>query len=153
VPRDNRGGLPDDPNYPDDAPTTYLGPPADDVVPWWRKPAALVAFGALGAVVIALIVYGLAKAITGGDTPTESTSLTPITTTSRSVVVTTTQSPQTFTENYTPTTTGPTTTTTTTTTTTEPTTTTTTTTTTEPTTSISTETSTVTETVTASPNP
>ena len=121
-----RYGPPDDPNYPDDSPTAYLGQQPgltpDDPTPWYRKPVALVAFGAIGAVVIALIVYGLAKLITGGDSPTESTSLTPLTTTSRSVAPTTTSSsPETVTETTTPTTTEPTTTTTT-----EPTTTTTT---------------------------
>jgi cytoskeletal protein RodZ len=143
-----RYGPPDDPNYPDDDPTEYLGPPPGEPVPWYRRPAALVGFGALGAVVVALIVFGLAKLITGGDEPSEQTPLTPLTTTSRSVTSTTTSAPETVTETYTPTTTAPTTT--------EPTTTTTpaTTTTTSPTTSVSTsvststETSTVTETVT-----
>lgn len=146
------GGPPDD-QYPNDEPTAYLGPPVEDEpeVPWYRKPAALVAFGALGAVLIALIVYGLAKAVMGDDAPSETTSLTPLTTTSRSVAPPA-QSRETVTETVTPTTTAPTTTTTT-----EPTTTTTTpsttTTTTEPTTSVSTSTSTVTETVTAPPSP
>jgi cytoskeletal protein RodZ len=149
-----RNGPPDDQNYPDDDPTVYAnygdpsGPPGGDPVPWYRRPAALVGFGALGAVVVALIVFGLAKLITGGDEPSEQTTLTPLTTTSRSVASTTaTSAPETVTETYTPTTTEPTTTTTTT----PPTTTTTTT---SPTTSVSTsvststETSTVTETVT-----
>ncbi|WP_448413699.1 hypothetical protein [Mycolicibacterium sp. XJ1819] len=143
-------GPPEDPYYPDDAPTQYYGPPGEEPVPWYRRPAALVAFGALGAVIIALIVYGLAKLITGNDAPTEPTTLTPLTTTSRAVL-TTTAPPQTVTETVTPTATEPTTTTTTTTTTTEPTTTTTTTTTVEPTTSVSTSTVTETETVTAPP--
>ena len=143
-------GPPGDQNHPDDDPTTYLGPPTEEPVPWFRKPAALIVFGALGAVIIALIVFGLAKLITGGDEPSEQTPLTPLTTTSRSVAPTTTSAPQTVTETYTPTTTTESTTTTTTTT--APTTTTTTTT--PPTTSVSTsiststETSTVTETVT-----
>ena len=137
-----RYGPPDDPNYPNDEPTAYLGPPVEEPVPWYRKPAALVALGALGAVLIALIVFGLAKLITGGDSPTESTSLTPLTTTSRAVTTTAATTPETVTETVTPTTTEPTTTTTTT----APTTTTTTTT--EPTTTVSTSTSTVTETVT-----
>ncbi|MCV7302328.1 hypothetical protein H7J93_22145 [Mycobacterium barrassiae] len=149
-----RYGSPDDPNYPDDDPTVYAnynqppGQPPGDPGPWYRRPAALVGFGALGAVVFALIVFGLAKLITGGDEPAEQTPLTPLTTTSRSVVptTTTTSAPQTVTETYTPTTTEPTTTTTTTTTT--PPTTTTTTTTTSPSVSTSTETSTVTETET-----
>ena len=73
-----RYGPPDDPNHPDDDPTVYSnyggggydgppGPPPGDEVPWFRKPAALIVFGALGAVIIALIVFGLAKLITGGD--------------------------------------------------------------------------------------
>jgi hypothetical protein len=143
-----RNGPPDDPNFPDDDPTAYLGPPPGEPVPWYRKPAALVGLGALGALLIALIVFGLAKLITGGDEPSEQTTLTPLTTTSRSVV-TTTPSAETVTETITPTTTPPTTTTTT-----EPTTTTTTTTTTtEPTTSVSTSTSTETVTETVTPPP
>ena len=146
-----RYGPDDDPNYPDDDPTVYSnygeppGPPPEDEVPWYRKPAALVAFGALGAVLIALIVWALANAISGDDSTTEPTSLTPLTTTSRfAVPAPTTSAPETVTETVTATTTAPTTTTTTTTTT-------------EPTTSVSTsvststETSTVTETVTAPP--
>ncbi|MDG5482281.1 hypothetical protein [Mycolicibacterium gadium] len=158
-----RYGSPDDPNHPDDDPTAYLnygdggygeppGPPPGDEVPWFRKPGALVGFGALGAVIVALIVFGLAKLITGGDAPSEQTTLTPLTTTSRSVTPTTTAAPETVTETVTPTTTteSPTTTTTATT---PPTTTTTTTTTPSVSTSISTstETSTVTETVTPAP--
>jgi len=149
-----RYGPPDDQNQPDDDPTVYANhgggaydAPPGDPVPWYRKPAALVGFGALGAVVIALIVFGLAKLVTGGDEPSQQTSLTPLTTTSRSVTPTTrtTTAPETVTETYTPTTTEPTTTTTTTTTTPPATTTTTTTT---PSVSTSISTSTVTETVT-----
>lgn len=159
-----RYGSPDDQNYPDDDPTVYAnyggggydeppGPPPGDEVPWFRKPAALVGFGALGAIILALIVFGLAKLITGdGDEPSEQTTLTPLTTTSRSVTPTTTTSaPGTVTVTETPTTTTTTEPTTTTTTTTPPTTTTTTTTTTPSVStsiSTSTETSTVTETVT-----
>ena len=156
-----RNGPNDDPNYPDNDPTVYSNygdgggydnggydePPPPEV-PWYRKPAALVAFGALGAVLIALIVWMLANLISGDDSTTEPTSLTPLTTTSRTATATTTSAPETVTETVTPTTTEPAPTTTT-----EPTTTTTT----EPTTSISTsvststETSTVTETITAPP--
>ena len=150
-----RYGPPDDPNNPDNQPTAYInygdhGPPPGEPLPWYRKPVALVAFGALGAVLIALIVFGLVKLITGGtssDTPP--TTLTPITRTATSVTAPTTTTANTTTE---PTTTEPTTTPTTTTT--EPTTTTTTittTTTTEPSVSTSTSTSTVTQTVTVSP--
>ncbi|AEV71967.1 hypothetical protein MycrhN_1348 [Mycolicibacterium rhodesiae NBB3] len=152
-----RYGPPDDQNHPDDDPTVYANyggggydEPPGDPVPWYRKPAALVGFGALGAVVIALIVFGLAKLITGGDEPSEQTTLTPLTTTSRSVTPTTTstRAPETVTETYTPTTTESTTTTTTPPTTTPPTTTTTTTPSVSTSISTSTETSTVTETVT-----
>lgn len=148
-----RYGPDDDPNYPNEDPTQYLGQPPPEDVPWYRKPAALVAIGALGAVLIALIVWGLANLITGDDTTTEPTSLTPLTTTTRSLVTTTSVAPETVTETVTPTTTAPPTTTTTT----APTTTTTTTveTSTSVSTSVSTstETSTVTETVTAPPAP
>jgi hypothetical protein len=154
-----RYGPPDDPNNPDNQPTAYInygdqGFPTEEPVPWYRKPVALVAFGALGAVVIALIVYGLVKLITGGTSPdTPPATLTPITRTTTSVTAPTTTTANTTTE---PTTTEPTTTTTTTT---EPTTTTTTTTptttttTTEPSVSTSTSTSTVTQTVTVPPSP
>ncbi|MGB0875576.1 MAG: hypothetical protein ACPGXI_00815, partial [Mycobacterium sp.] len=107
---------PDDPNTFADA-----GPPPGDT-PWHRQPVALVTFGAGGAVLIALIVYGLAKAITGdsiSDT-TPTTSLTPLTSTR----VATVAPPVTITETETAATTQPTTTATTT----QPTTTTTTTT-------------------------
>lgn len=61
-----RNGPPDDPNYPDNDPTAYIdygddggyGQPPQGPVPWYRKPAALVAFGALGALIVALIVWG-----------------------------------------------------------------------------------------------
>ena len=154
-----RYGPPDDPHYPDDEPTAYInygghGPPPGAPPPWFRKPVALVAFGALGAVLIALIVFGLVKLLTGGSSPESPTTLTPITrTTTSATAPATTTTAATTTE---PTTTEPTTTTTTT----EPTTTTTTTTTattTEPSVSTSistsTSTSTVTQTVTVSPPP
>ncbi|KUI46260.1 hypothetical protein AU198_18850 [Mycobacterium sp. GA-1199] len=152
-----RYGPPEDPNHPDNEPTAYLnygdggpGLPPEEPIPWYRKPAALVAFGAIGALLVALIVWGLASLISGNDSTTEPTSLTPLTTTRTTAPVTTTQSPQTVTETITAPPAAPTTT--------EPTTTTTTTTTTPPpTTSISTETSTETvtetETVTAPPTP
>ena len=152
-----RHGPNDDPNYPDDEPTTYAnysdggyGEPPHDDVPWYRKPGALVAFGALGALLIALIVWGLANLISGDDSTTEPTSLTPLTTTSRAAVpAPATSAPETVTETVTPTTTAPTTTTT------PPTTITTVETSTSVSTSVSTstETSTVTETVTAPPTP
>ena len=153
-----RYGPPDDPHYPDDEPTAYInygghGPPPGAPPPWFRKPVALVAFGALGAVLIALIVFGLVKLLTNGSSPESPTTLTPITRTTTSATAPATTTAATTTE---PTTTEPTTTTTTT----EPTTTTTTTlttTTTEPSVSTSistsTSTSTVTQTVTVSPPP
>jgi len=148
-----RYGSPDDQsNYSDDEPTElsnygeYDQPPPGDT-PWFRRPVALVAFGAVGAVLIALIVYGLAKAITGDpitDT-TPTTSLTPVTSTAVAP-------PATVTQTATPTTTTTTTTTEPATTTTEPTTTTTTTpTTTTPSTTASTVTQTETETITEPP--
>jgi hypothetical protein len=154
-----RYGPPDDPNNPDNQPTAYInygdaGPPSMEPVPWYRKPAALVAFGALGAVLVALIVFGLVKLLTGGDSPEPSTTLTPITRTTTSVTAPTTTTAATTTA---PTTTEPTTTTTTTEPTTTTTATTTTTTTTEPSVSTSvstsTSTSTITQTVTVPPPP
>ena len=69
-----RYGPPDDPNYPNDEPTAYINygdhsQPPGEPLPWYRKPVALVAFGALGAVLIALIVFGLVKLLTGGTLP------------------------------------------------------------------------------------
>lgn len=149
-----RYGSGDDENfYSEDEPTQlsnygYDQPPADDgaAVPWYRKPVALVSFGAVGAVLIALVIYGLARAITG-DAPSEPTtsSLTPLTSSSAPGVAPTSTVAETTTASTEPTTTEPTTTTTTTTpTTTSPTTTTTT----SPTTTVSTSTSTVTQTET-----
>jgi cytoskeletal protein RodZ len=149
-----RNEPPDDPDYSADEPTTYLhyddygwpGEPPEE--PWYRKPAALVSFGAAGALVVALIVWELASLISGTSSEVPAPTLTPITPTTASPT-------RAITETTTPTTTAPTTTTTTApTTTTEPTTTATTTTepttTTAPTTSIST--STITETVTVAPD-
>ena len=80
-----RYGDSDDQNYySEDEPTQlsnygYDEPPAaEPETPWFRKPASLVAFGAIGAVLIALVVFGLAKAITG-DSGSETTSTTPLT--------------------------------------------------------------------------
>ena len=82
-----RYGSPDDQNnYSDEEPTQLSNygaydepPPPPGDTPWYRKPAALVALGAVGALLIALIVYGLAKAITGDSTsdPTTTATLTP----------------------------------------------------------------------------
>jgi len=90
-----RYGPPDDPNNPDNQPTAYInygdaGVPSPDVVPWYRKPVALVAFGAVGAVVVALIIFGLVKLLTGGGSPEPATTLTPITRTTTSVTAPTT---------------------------------------------------------------
>lgn len=153
-----RYGSGDDDNYSSDDDATQLsnygqgGYPDDDQAgydqpaPWYRKPASLVAFGALGAVIVALIIYGLAKAITG-DTPSEPTSasLTPLTSSSAPAVAPSSTADETT--ATTAETTAPTTTTTTTPTTTE-TTAPTTTTTTTPSTSVSTSTSTSTVTQT-----
>jgi len=152
-----RYGPPDDPNNPDNQPTAYInygdaGPPTVEPVPWYRKPVALVAFGALGAVLVALIIFGLVKLVTTGSSPEPATTLTPITRTTTSATAPTTTAATTTqptTTEQTTTTTEPTTTTTTTT----PTTTTTT----EPSVSTSvstsTSTSTITQTVTVSPPP
>jgi hypothetical protein len=152
-----RYGPPDDPNYPRDEPTAYIDygdqVPPGEPVPWYRKPVALVSFGALGAVLIALIIFGLVELLSGGTSQEAPTTLTPITRTTTSATAPTT----TTTTTAQPTTTEQTTTTTATTaTTTEPTTTTTTTTTTtEPSVSTSvstsTSTSTITQTVTVPP--
>jgi cytoskeletal protein RodZ len=152
-----RYGPPDDPNHPHDEPTAYInygdqgppGQPPGEPVPWYRKPVSLVSFGALGAVLIALIIFGLLKLLTGGTSQETPTTLTPITRTTTSVTAPTT----TTTTTAEPTTNEPTTTTTTTT---EPTTTTTTTTPTTTTSvstsvSTSTSTSTITQTVTVPP--
>ena len=97
-----RYGSDDDQNYYSDDDPTRLntggysgygqpGPAESGEVPWYRKPVALVAFGALGAVLIALIVYGLARLITGDSSPgtdTTTTPLTPLTSTSAPAPVT-----------------------------------------------------------------
>lgn len=153
-----RYGSGDDENYYSDDDATQLSdygyqdgydqpPPDAAATPWYRKPVALVSFGALGAVIIALVIYGLAKAITG-DAPSEptTTSLTPLTSSSAPAVAPSSTAGQTSTTETT-TTEAPTTTTTTPTTT-ETTAPTTTTTTTPPSTSVSTSTSTVTQTET-----
>ena len=85
-----RYGSDDDQNYYSDDDPTRLntggysgygqpGPAESGEVPWYRKPVALVAFGALGAVLIALIVYGLARLITGDSSPGTDTTTTPLT--------------------------------------------------------------------------
>lgn len=63
-----RSGPPDEPNYyseySGDEPIAYsnyanhggYGEPPEPPTPWYRKPAALVAFGALGAVILALAI-------------------------------------------------------------------------------------------------
>ena len=82
-----RYGSDDDQNYYSDDDPTRLntggysgygqpGPAESGEVPWYRKPVALVAFGALGAVLIALIVYGLARLITGDSGPGTDTTTT-----------------------------------------------------------------------------
>lgn len=145
------GSSDDQSNYSDDEPTelsNYGGhdqPPPGDT-PWFRKPVALVAFGAGGALLIALIVYGLAKAITGDSITDTSptTSLTPVTpTTAVAPPATVTQTATPTATTTEPTTTEPTTTATTTTTTTTPSTT--------VSTSTVTQTQTETETITAPP--
>jgi cytoskeletal protein RodZ len=169
-----RSGPPDDPNdpnyysdneYSDSEPTVYAnygtggyeqaeypGEPEPET-PWYRKPPALVGFGAVAALLVAAIIY---VAINMGDDDSAPTDATTSSETSTSAAVlpaptgtvTVTQSP-TDTETTAPPTTTTTTESTTTTTTTP--TTTTTTTTVPPTTSTSTVTETKTETETVTP--
>ncbi|PQP53735.1 hypothetical protein C6A88_03125, partial [Mycolicibacterium austroafricanum] len=96
-----RYGDSDDQNYSDDDPTQLSNygtsgeygydqlPPEDGAAtPWYRKPAALVALGAAGVLLIALIVFGLARVITGDSDPETATTtpLTPLTTTTAPAV-------------------------------------------------------------------
>ena len=131
---------PEDPNqYPDDEPTAYAnygdqggydtyGQPTAPVPPpeqpWYRKPAALVALGAVAALILALVVYALINLMTDDSSTTITITTTPstsATTTSESVAPaptaseTQTATPTTTTEPVTTTTTTPPTTTTTTT--------------------------------------
>ena len=144
---------PDDPNYYSDSePTAYAanygdsggyqqppGQPPEEPTPWYRKPAALIGFGALIALLVALIVW-LAVSLMSDDSSGSTESTTSTTTTSESAsevaptqtVTETTPPPSTSTETTAPSTE-------------------TTTTTTEP--SISTSISTSTSTVTVSPPP
>jgi hypothetical protein len=88
---------PDDPNqYPDDEPTAYanygdqsgygaydqptapLPPPKQ---PWYRTPAALVALGAVAALILALIVYALIRLIADDSSTTITITTTPSTST------------------------------------------------------------------------
>ncbi|OYN81278.1 hypothetical protein [Mycolicibacterium sphagni] len=141
------------------APTGYGGYPPPEPTPWYRKPAALVGFGVLTAIVLALLVYAVVK-FTGsnGSGPAGTSTTSPTTSTSAGTSAATSapgapQAPvtQTVTESPTATSEAPATTTTTeapvTTTTTEPSTSTST------STSVSTSVSTVTQTVTTRERP
>ncbi|HET9876152.1 MAG TPA: hypothetical protein VFQ37_10350 [Mycobacterium sp.] len=106
------------------------GPPEPPPTPWYLKPAALIGWGALSAILIALLVWGMVQLISNDSGRTKSTTSSTATTTS--TTTTTSASPiapaVTTTDTTSPTTTEPSTTTTTTeppTTTTEPSTTTT----------------------------
>ncbi len=71
-----------------DSPDLELAP-----TPWYRKPAVLIAWGLLVAILITLIIYGLIELAGrggGGSTPTHTTSTTPATTTTTSPAPTTT---------------------------------------------------------------
>lgn len=114
----------------DDEPTVYAnyGAPGaglpsgqgtvDDVEPpWYRKPAALIAWGALVALLLAVIAYGIVALFTGGGanspntTPATSSSstTTTATTTATSATPSTTTTTAAPTTGTTPTTTAPTT--------------------------------------------
>ena len=88
-----RYGPPDDPNnYSDEEPTAYAssygnyggydqqpgqaGPPPEPEVPWYRKPAALVAFGAIIALMLALIVWLVISLMSGSSSSTNTTTTT-----------------------------------------------------------------------------
>lgn len=112
-------GPPEEPNYYSEQPTAYSaygqqppgapppGPPEEPQVPWYRKPWALILFGALGAIILVLIIL----LVFGGSNSDENKPLTPLTTTSGSPTATTTptttpSTTTTTTETTTPTTTG-----------------------------------------------
>ena len=121
-----RYGPPDDPNYySDDEPTAYAanyggdyggygqpagqppGEPPEPPVPWYRKPAALVAFGAIIALMLALIVWLVVSLMSDSSDSTETTSTTTTTETTAPEVaptqtVTETTPPSTSTETTTP---------------------------------------------------
>jgi hypothetical protein len=75
-------GPPDDPS---EAPTgqydysDYGQPDAQPdagSTPWYRKPAALIGLGALAAILIALVIYGIVELAHGGSSTSPSTSST-----------------------------------------------------------------------------
>ncbi|BBZ01130.1 hypothetical protein MCHIJ_05670 [Mycolicibacterium chitae] len=66
--------------YPADYQTGYAAPP-EPPTPWYRKPGALVALGALAAVILALAIYAIVQLAGGSSTPTGETTTTTTTTT------------------------------------------------------------------------
>jgi hypothetical protein len=71
-------GPPDDPS---EAPTgqydySDYGQPDAGSTPWYRKPAAVIGLGALPAILIALVIYGIAELTHGGSSTSPSTSST-----------------------------------------------------------------------------
>jgi hypothetical protein len=71
-------GPPDDPS---EAPTGQYdysdsGQPDAGSSPWYRKPAALIGLGALAAILIALVIYGIVEMTRGGSSTSPSTSST-----------------------------------------------------------------------------
>ncbi|OPE48734.1 hypothetical protein, partial [Mycolicibacterium diernhoferi] len=80
--------------YSDDDPTQYAanysdytqpypagdpyggGEPPEPPQPWYRKPAALVAIGAIAALVLAAAIYGIISALSGDSSPSTSTTTT-----------------------------------------------------------------------------
>lgn len=87
-----RYGPPDDPS---EAPTgsinygSYGEEPEPPSAPWYRKPAALIGFGVLAAILIALAIYGIVEltSSSGGSTSTSSTTPTGATTTATTAPV------------------------------------------------------------------
>ncbi len=76
-----RSGFQGPPDDPSEAPTgqynySDYGQPQTDTgsTPWYRKPAALIGLGALAAILIALVIYGIVELTHGGSSTSPSTS-------------------------------------------------------------------------------
>jgi hypothetical protein len=66
------------------------GQPEPPPTPWYRRPPALVAAGAIGVVLLALVVFAVVKLATGSPAHSPATTTTPIPATSAPTTVTTT---------------------------------------------------------------